>query len=179
MILIGLGSNVEGPWGPPEDTVRAALERMDGGVIKIAITSRLLRSKPLGLVDQPDFINAAARITTNLPPEKLMRFMHDLELAAERRRTVRWGPRTLDLDLLDYEGMILQGDGEAKGHQKPLVLPHPRIPERAFVLAPIREIAPDWRHPVTRSTAAQMLAELAPESSSCEFLPAGQADIAG
>jgi len=172
MILIGLGSNVEGPWGSPEDTVRTALERLDGSQTKLVKASRLLSSKPFGPIDQPDYINAAAIITTSLNPERLMRHLHDLELQADRRRTVRWGPRTLDIDLLDYDGLVLTGDGETKGHQKPLLLPHPGIVDRAFVLAPVDEIAPQWRHPLTGKTAGQMLAELDIEPDAYYFLPA-------
>ena len=173
MILIGLGSNVEGPWGSPKDTVRTAIEHLDGPATKLLKASRLLSSKPVGPIEQDDYINAAAIIETSLQPEALMRQMHDLELQAERRRTVRWGPRTLDIDLLDYDGLIRQGEGDAEGHQKPLILPHPAIADRVFVLAPIAEIAPEWRHPLTAKTAAQMLTELDAEPDAFHFLAEG------
>ena len=171
MILIGLGSNVEGPWGSPEQTVSAALERLDGTATTLIAASRLLSSKPMGPIDQPDFINAVAIITTELNPEKLMQHLHDLELAADRRRTVRWGPRTLDLDLLDFNGLIRQGDGNSSGHQKPLTLPHPGIAERVFVLLPIQEMAASWQHPVTGKTATEMLEDLNPDPTGYAFLP--------
>ena len=171
MILIGLGSNVEGPWGSPEQTVATALRRLDSAKTRLISASRLLASKPMGPVDQPDFVNAAAIITTGLNAEQLMLHLHNLELESDRRRTVRWGPRTLDLDLLDFNGVIRCGDGQSSGHQKPLVLPHPGIAERVFVLAPIHEIAADWRHPETGKSAAEMLAELKPDPSDYTVLP--------
>lgn len=170
MILIGLGSNVEGPWGSPEQTVRTAIARLDGTKTKLIKASRLLSSKPVGPIEQDDYINAAAIIETSLEPEQLMRHLHDLELEAERRRTVRWGPRTLDIDLLDYDGRIGEDDSDADGRLKPLILPHPAIADRGFVLAPVNEIAPDWRHPRSGKTAAQMLEELDEQPDAYRFL---------
>ena len=170
MILIGLGSNVEGPWGSPEDTVRTALERLNGIATKLVKASRLLSSKPVGPIEQDDYINAAAIIETSLQPEELMQCLHDLELQAERRRAVRWGPRTLDLDLLDYDGLVCHGGDETREHQKLLILPHPEIAQRGFVLAPIADIAPAWRHPQTSKTAAQMLAELDESPDAYHFI---------
>ncbi|NNE25028.1 MAG: 2-amino-4-hydroxy-6-hydroxymethyldihydropteridine diphosphokinase [Rhizobiales bacterium] len=170
MILIGLGSNVEGPWGSPEDTVRTALNRLDGAKTKLVKASRPLSSKPVGPIEQDDYINAAAIIETSLQPEQLMQHLHDLELQSARHRTVRWGPRTLDLDLLDYDGLVHHGQGQAEGCQKSLILPHPEIAKRSFVLAPVAEIAPDWRHPLTRKTAAELLAELDERPDAYHFI---------
>jgi len=170
MILIGLGSNVEGPWGSPEETVREAIKRLDGTETRVVKASRLLLSKPVGPIEQDDYINGAAILETSLNPEALMKHLHDLELEADRRRTVRWAPRTLDIDLLDYNGIIRKGDGVADGHQKPLNLPHPAIAERGFVLAPVCEIAPDWRHPVTSRTAAEMLIDLDEDPDAFHFI---------
>lgn len=170
MILIGLGSNVEGPWGSPEETVREAIKRLDGAETRVVKASRLLLSKPVGPIEQDDYINGAAILETSLNPEALMKHLHDLELEADRRRTVRWGPRTLDIDLLDYNGIIRKGDGVADGHRKPLNLPHPAIAERGFVLAPVCEIAPDWRHPVTSRTAAEMLIDLDEDPDAFHFI---------
>ncbi len=170
MILIGLGSNVEGPWGSPDETVLTALKMLDTGSTRVARASRLLLSRPMGEFEQPDYVNAAAVIATKLTPQQLMQHLHDLELAAGRRRSVKWGPRTLDLDLLDYEGIILPGKTKGQGCQEPLILPHPGISERSFVLAPLVEIAPDWRHPLTGKSPAELLELLAPEPDSYEFL---------
>ena len=170
MILIGLGSNVEGPWGLPEDTVKEAIKRLDWKTTRLVKASSLLSSKPVGPIDQPDYINAAAIITTDLEPEALMLQLHDLELLADRRRSIRWGPRTLDIDLLDYNGLIRKGEGTSTGHQRPLILPHPEIANRSFVLAPVNQIAPGWQHPETGKTAAEMLAMLDDDPDAYHFL---------
>ena len=152
MILIALGSNSDGPWGSPRDTVAQALRRLNGSGMRLKRASSLLVTAPFGVTDQPDFVNAVAEIETQLAPEALLRRMHAIERLAGRRRTLRWGPRTLDLDLIDYDGLIRRDAAP--------VLPHPGIAERIFVLAPIAEIAPTWRHPETHLTAKAMLAKL-------------------
>ncbi len=100
----------------------------------------------------PPFVNAAAAIETDMRPEALLAALHAIEAGFGRRRSERNAPRTLDLDLLAYHD-IVQGEDE-----QGLVLPHPRLANRAFVLAPLAEIAPDWRHPVTGETAEALLA---------------------
>ena len=152
MILVALGSNSNGPWGTPRETVAEALRRLNSGGIRLRKASQLLVTAPFGVTDQPDFVNAVAEVETQLPPETLLKKLHMVERLAGRRRTLRWGPRTLDLDLIDYHGLIRRAP--------PPVLPHPGIAERIFVLAPIAEIAPQWRHPETKLTAAAMLRKL-------------------
>ncbi len=160
MILVAIGSNVPGPWGSPRETVERALGELDRSPLKLVRASRLIRTAPMGPYDQPDFINAVAIVATELAAPDLLARLHDIELEADRRRSLRWGPRTLDLDLIDYDGCIItEADGVRTRHGL-MVLPHPGIAERSFVLAPIAEIAPDWRHPVTGKSAAEMLAEL-------------------
>jgi 2-amino-4-hydroxy-6-hydroxymethyldihydropteridine diphosphokinase len=160
MILVALGSNVPGPWGTPRETVERALAELDRPPLRLVKASRLIRTAPMGSHDQPDFINAVAIIETPLEAPELLALLHDIELAADRRRSLRWGPRTLDLDLLDYRGRIVgEADGMRTRHG-PVVLPHAGIAERAFVLGPIAEIAPRWRHPLTGKGAGEMLAAL-------------------
>lgn len=156
MILVALGSNQPGPWGDPAGTVATALGWLDRGGIRLKRASCLLVSAPFGVTDQPPFVNAVAAVETRLSPEALLSRLHLIERMAGRRRNLRWGPRTLDLDLLDYQGLLQPPPARP-------VLPHPGIPERIFVLAPIAEIAPRWRHPLTRRTAAAMLRKLDPE----------------
>ena len=153
MILVGLGSNEAGPWGSPRQTVKQALRELHRYPLKLEGASRLMKSTPLGGVKQAPFINAVAMIATGLSPEALMERLHDIERSAGRRREVRWGPRTLDLDLLDYRGLI-QTDTHG------LCLPHPGIAERIFVLKPLAELAPSWIHPVLRESAADLLGKL-------------------
>ncbi len=160
MILIGLGANVPGPWGAPKQTLEKTLEILNEAPLALVKASTIIATKPFGVTNQPDFVNAVAQIKTQLEPEALMARLHEIELLADRRRTVRWGPRTLDLDLLDYDGMIVKGEGKSSGHQTPLVLPHPGIAERVFVLGPIAEIAPDWKHPVSGLAVQALLQQL-------------------
>jgi 2-amino-4-hydroxy-6-hydroxymethyldihydropteridine diphosphokinase len=155
MILIALGSNRAGAWGSPEETVHRALRGLNGGGIRLKRASRLIVSAPLGIIAQAPFINAVAAVATDLSPEALLDRLHHMERMAGRRRTLRWGPRTLDLDLIDYHGLV-------QGAPARPVLPHPGMPGRIFVLAPLAEIAPRWRHPVSRQTAACMLRRLDP-----------------
>jgi len=156
MILVALGANMAGPWGTPRQTVMLALRELDRNGLRVIRASRLIETKPFGRPNQPDFVNAVASIETHLPPQALLARLHAIERAAGRRRTVRWGPRTLDLDLLDYRGLVWHN--AAVGNEPgSLVLPHPGIAERSFVLEPIMEIAPGWRHPISRATARQLL----------------------
>jgi 2-amino-4-hydroxy-6-hydroxymethyldihydropteridine diphosphokinase len=150
MILVAIGSNLEGPWGSPRETILRALAELDRAPLSVRAASPLYTTSPFGRANQPDFVNAAARIETHLPPDALLQRLHAIERAAGRRRTTRWGPRALDLDLLDYHGLV------RASRRGGLKLPHPGISDRAFVLEPIAAIAPAWRHPVSRLTAADM-----------------------
>jgi 2-amino-4-hydroxy-6-hydroxymethyldihydropteridine diphosphokinase len=134
-----------------------ALDEMPHHNIRVLTVSHLIETAPFGVVNQPNFVNAVARIETALSPETLMRALHMLERRAGRKRLKRWGPRTLDLDLLDYHGIIRK---PSRSSIKPLALPHPGIEHRSFVLQPILDIAPEWKHPVSRKAAALTLRQL-------------------
>lgn len=153
LAAIGLGANL----GDAAATLRDALAeiaRLPG--IELLRASRLYRTPAWGRTEQPDFINAVALVDTTMPARELLDALLAIERSFGRVRLdgERWGPRTLDLDLIDYHGLIRR--------DPPPVLPHPGIAERIFVLAPIAEIAPDWRHPETGLTAAAMLRRLDP-----------------
>jgi len=152
MILIALGSNISGPWGTPEQSVQRALLALDRNGIKLLKASRLLLTAPFGRPNQPPFVNAVAHVTTHLPPLALLQKLHEIERQAGRRRTTRWGPRTLDLDIVDYHGLVRPSGN--------LILPHPGIAERIFVLKPISELTATWRHPVSHLSARNMLRKL-------------------
>ncbi len=157
MILVALGSNQSGPWGTPEQTVRRAFAALNTGPVKLRRASTLIETAPFGMINQPNFVNAVAHIDTALSPHTLLRRLHMFERQAGRKRGRRWGPRTLDLDLIDYNGQQIK----QKGHvQKALILPHPGIADRSFVLEPIAEIAPRWKHPVNHKTALSMIQKL-------------------
>jgi 2-amino-4-hydroxy-6-hydroxymethyldihydropteridine diphosphokinase len=152
MILIGLGSNLDGLWGPPSSILRRAIGCLDSFGCRLISASAFVRTSPYGKTDQPDFLNAVAWITTRKTPEALLDYLQSIERQAGRRHAERWGPRPLDLDILDFNGIVRD--------TPPPVLPHPGIPHRPFVLRPIAEIAPRWRHPILGRTAEQMLEPL-------------------
>ena len=159
MILIAIGSNLEGPWGPPHEAVQRAFDVLDEPPLRLLRASRPIVTAPHGRIDQPDFVNAVAEIETDLKPQALLQRLHAIERSAGRKRTLHWGPRTLDLDLLDYHGLVVTADGATRSGRR-LVLPHPGIAYRTFVLQPIAEIAPDWRHPILGETAPSLLKRL-------------------
>lgn len=164
MIIISLGSNVTSRWGNSDTTILQALRELESVGIKILRRSRLYRTHPYGYSDQPDFTNAAALIQTSRPPTVLLSLLKLVERRAGRQSTVRWGPRALDLDIIDYCGRIIDwpdGNNQAiKFKISRLVLPHPGLEKRPFVLQPLLDIAPDWHHPVHGATAGQLLKRL-------------------
>jgi 2-amino-4-hydroxy-6-hydroxymethyldihydropteridine diphosphokinase len=161
MILIGLGANLPGAFGAPANAIEAALAALDRAPCRLVARSRLYESPPWPQPsDQPWYVNAVARIETSLDPEKLLEHLHAIECQFGRVRGVRNEARTLDLDLLDHDGVVRAGAP---------TLPHPRLAERAFVLLPLREVAPDWRHPVDGGTLSQSLAAL-PAGTICRPL---------
>ncbi len=157
MILLAFGSNVSGPWGNPRETVLRAARELPLHNVRILKMSSLLETAPFGVLNQPPFINAVAHVDTVLPAEALLHALHMIERRAGRKRLKRWGPRTLDIDILDYNGLYRKPSSTSI---KPLALPHPGIAERSFVLVPLAEIAPGWRHPLTRETAKLTLRQL-------------------
>lgn len=133
---VGLGSNLE----DPVRQVETALEELDRlPHTRVVRRSSLYRTAPVGYADQPDFINAVARLETGLPADRLLDELQALEQRHGRTRSFPNAPRTLDLDLLLYGRLVLRTER--------LTVPHPRMKERAFVLEPLREIAPDLEIP--------------------------------
>jgi 2-amino-4-hydroxy-6-hydroxymethyldihydropteridine diphosphokinase len=130
--FIGLGSNLEDPSGQLQRAF-TELDRLPG--TRLVARSSLYRSAPLGYQDQPEFVNAVAKIATALAPQALLQTLLEIERKHGRERTFRNAPRTLDLDVLLYDDMQL--------HEHGLSIPHPQMHLRAFVLQPLLEIAPD------------------------------------
>lgn len=148
---IGLGANV----GEPRRQIEEALLHLAAAEeVEVLKVSSFYLNPPLGPPGQPWYVNAVAQVRTRLEPEELLRVLHRLEQELGRERRERWGPRVIDLDLLLYDGIILTGPD--------LVLPHPEMHRRAFVLVPLAEIAPQAWHPALERTAAELLEELAP-----------------
>jgi 2-amino-4-hydroxy-6-hydroxymethyldihydropteridine diphosphokinase len=150
---IGLGANLPSPAGPPPATLAAALRRL-GSLGNVKQQSSLYRTEPVGFADQPQFLNAVVALETNLDPRPLLDQLLNIEKEFGRDRTagIPNGPRTLDLDIL------LSGSLEV--NEPNLELPHPRMAERAFVLVPLAEIAPELLLPGYGKTVAELLHSL-------------------
>jgi len=157
MILIALGSNISGPWGSPAETLDRAVDEISANGTEVLARSRWIETEPYGISDQPGFVNGAIEIKTTLSPEELLLMLHGIEVAAGRKRREKWGPRTLDLDIIAYGDVVMEGDDNSLN----LTLPHNDLHNRSFVLLPIQELNPSWQHPVSGKTVTQMLDELA------------------
>ncbi|MDX8401129.1 MAG: 2-amino-4-hydroxy-6-hydroxymethyldihydropteridine diphosphokinase [Mariprofundaceae bacterium] len=143
---VALGANL----GNARATLLSARERLAVHPrCQLVACSRLYRTPPLGPPGQPDYLNAVLALETDLAPIALLALLQAIENRHGRLRTVRWGPRTLDLDLIDHGGRLLETPA--------LRLPHPEAHRRQFVLAPLCEIAPDWHHPRMGMTARELL----------------------
>lgn len=153
--IIALGSNLPAADGaPPLAVCRRALGGISGAIGPVVAHSSWYLSEPVPASSQPWFINGVAVSRTSLGPAAVMAALHGLEEAAGRRRRQRWEARVLDLDLLSYDDQVWdEGEGG-------LVLPHPRLAERAFVLMPLADVVANWRHPGNGRAVADMLAEL-------------------
>lgn len=141
MILIALGANLPSPAGPPLASLRAALRRLPDHGIAVVACSPFYQSAAVPASDQPVFVNAVARVEATLSPQGCLSALLAVEREFGRERRARWAARTLDLDLIDYKGQVLDRRG--------LTLPHPEAKRRAFVLVPLADVAPDWRDPVS------------------------------
>ena len=160
MIIIALGSNLDGAFGTPYQSIRRALNELAASGIEIKDASRLYRTRAYGGCPQPDFLNAIATAHTPLPAQALLEIFKRIEAQAgrhEAKEAHRWIPRPLDLDIVSYKGIIRNWNANHPKAQDCVILPHPRAHERAFVLQPLACVAPGWHHPVFGLTAAQLL----------------------
>ena len=145
---IALGSNL----GDKEANLRQALKMLLVKGLQIRSASSFFKTEPYGVIDQPEFINAVACVKTDLAPEKLLKLLLDTELEMGRVRLRHWGERNIDLDLLLYDDLIY--------YSEKLVLPHPDMQNRLFVLQPLSEIAADKIHPVYKKSIQNLLKSL-------------------
>jgi 2-amino-4-hydroxy-6-hydroxymethyldihydropteridine diphosphokinase len=148
LAAVALGSNLASRFGDREANLREAVRRL-GELGRVAAVSRFYDTAPVGLVDQPRFLNGAAVLETSLAPEELMRALLAIERAMGRERLTPKGPRVIDLDLLLFGNCVLD--------TTELTLPHPQMTSRGFVLEPLAEVAGEWVHPVERVTVAELL----------------------
>lgn len=176
--LVALGGNLPGDAGSPEALIRAAITAVGAdltGPERLRGVSRLYGTPCFPAGAGPDFVNAVMDLELVGPARRVLDRLHGIEAAFGRSRSRRWGARTLDLDLLAFGDAVLPDVAMysfwrdlAASRQKTtapdtLIVPHPRLQDRAFVLVPLAEVAPDWRHPVSRLTAHEMLARLDPD----------------
>lgn len=165
MILIALGGNLSSPaFGPPLNTLQAALAALAAKGVGVAALSRWYETEPVPVSDQPWFVNAVAAVETDLTPPALLAQLHEIEESFGRVRRERWEARIIDIDLLAYHDLVLPDVMSwGKGGSGGLVIPHPRLHLRRFVLEPLLDVAPDWRHPVLKRSARDLLRHLAPD----------------
>jgi 2-amino-4-hydroxy-6-hydroxymethyldihydropteridine diphosphokinase len=143
-VYLSLGTNV----GQRRQNLARAVAGL-GEVMEITAVSPIYQTPPWGLTDQPDFLNLCLAATTSLTALDLLHFTRQLEIDLGRKKTVRWGPRLIDIDILFYDDKISYSDE--------LTIPHPQIAQRAFVLVPLADIAPDLVHPETGQTVREMV----------------------
>lgn len=150
-IYIALGANLPSRHGAPRETLQAVLGLFASKGMAILQRSSWWRSAAHPPGDQPDYVNGVVEVATQFDPPALLALLHELEAEFGRVRRQRWEARVLDLDLLDYQGRQ-SGPGD-----EPPVLPHPRLRDRLFVLLPLQEVAPDWRHPADGRLIADLV----------------------
>ena len=155
-VWIALGSNQRGPWGSPTETLTAALRNIRSHGVAVKIASDIYLTRAIGGGRQPHFFNAIACINSNLPPATLLRLLKSMERAAGRRLGRHWGPRTLDLDII-ATGTVVGRRGASRRIPGQIILPHPEMHKRAFVAAPLAQIAPHWWHPIEQRSIRQIL----------------------
>ncbi|OWY08185.1 2-amino-4-hydroxy-6-hydroxymethyldihydropteridine diphosphokinase [Thioclava sp. F42-5] len=180
--LVALGANLPSQYGSPRETLCAALERLEQLGFSMVAISRFWSTPAVPAGAGPDFVNACCKMRCNLQPRDVLAQLHVLEEEFGRVREGRWSARVIDVDLIASEEQVLPDrdaflrwqnlaqDAQQREAPSELILPHPRLQDRAFVLIPLAEIAPLWPHPVTGQSVMEMLAAL-PEAEKSSISP--------
>lgn len=151
-VLVAMGANLPSRFGPPRETLEAALAAMTEAGLNVVSRSPWYKTAPVPASSQDWYVNGVAAVETELDPAALLTVLHEIEAGFGRVRREANEARLLDLDLLAH-GRLIRDDA-------PPLLPHPRLQDRAFVLLPLADIVPDWRHPVTGESLNVMLSRL-------------------
>lgn len=169
-ILLGLGASRPGEWGTPRETVTRCLKVLPRLGFRVHLISGLYVTEAVGPGREGRYVNAVATGESHMPPHALLRLFKTLERQAGGRSAMRWGPRALDIDILDYRGLTVRS--------RSLQLPHRQMADRPFVLVPLAEIAPGWRHPKIGLTARQLLRRLPGQAAGqvLHRIPAGNVE---
>ena len=168
-VLLALGANKASNWGAPENTIMQALQRLDSSGVSLVMCSQVYLSAPLGNRLQPQFINIAVSVNTHLPPNILFHNVKKIERESGRKLSGHWSARTLDIDIVDFPGYRIGWPPEELGRsianrgrrqRGRLILPHPQMHLRSFVLYPVKDIVPHWRHPVLNLSISRLINSL-------------------
>lgn len=152
-ILVALGANLPSRFGNPKETILTAYQFLQERGVLVAQKSRIWLTEPVPVSDQPWYHNAVCRVESSLDPAALLALLHEIEAEFGRVRSIVNAPRVIDLDLLAHGRQVI-------APEQGMTLPHPRLHERAFVLLPLQEVAPDWVHPVSGEGLEAMIARL-------------------
>ncbi|MCF2905748.1 2-amino-4-hydroxy-6-hydroxymethyldihydropteridine diphosphokinase [Octadecabacter sp. CECT 8868] len=181
IVLIAMGSNATSPFGGPQATVLAAVDALRDQFGEVQV-SNLYQTPAFPVGSGPDFVNAACALRSALSAEEILRRLHGIEAEFDRKRDKRWSARTLDLDLIACGNALLPNRAVFQSwfdlplslqmNKAPdeLIVPHPRMQDRAFVLVPLADIAPNWVHPFLQKTTTDLLISLGP-AASAEITP--------
>jgi 2-amino-4-hydroxy-6-hydroxymethyldihydropteridine diphosphokinase len=186
LVVVAFGANQTSSLGKPRETIELACATLSERVGSPLRKSRLYQTPAFPEGAGPDFVNAVAAFETELSPIEVLAICHGIEEVAGRTREIRWGQRTLDIDLIAFSDYLLP-DLAVHKHWRDLpltqqtqrtpdqlIVPHPRLQDRAFVLVPMMEVAPDWIHPILKMTTRQLL-DARPESEKASVCPLGVA----
>ncbi|WP_313860122.1 2-amino-4-hydroxy-6-hydroxymethyldihydropteridine diphosphokinase [Parasedimentitalea psychrophila] len=180
--LIALGGNLPSAAGAPQSTLVSAIAELSRRGLYVQLLSRFFHTPCFPAGAGPDYVNAVIQLSTDISSADLLAILHDVEAQFARVREQRWGMRTLDLDLIAREDQVspdlatyrhwqaLPLAAQTRRAPEQLILPHPRLQDRGFVLVPLCDIAPDWQHPVLGLSAREMLAAL-PKAAVAEVQP--------